>query len=238
MDEALKSIWDWFKEKTTSPLYPTYAFCFMFHNWKIFFTLFFQDVGQLEGMTKVKYVTTYFVTQGGWQAFFQNMWDIFLFPAAITFCVISFLPRLHLWAHKLNVKHYFERKRIYEQENLLFAKAENRDLKELADIKREQASAKEVIVKEDARVVTTKEDLWEKEYQSLRDGLKTYGFEVVIETVYQKNGLIVRGGHRNAEADTLAFADACGLIDIDENVIRLTEKGKYFSRMYLQSRSS
>lgn len=223
MQDFLDSFWEWFKEKTTSPLYATYAFCFVVHNWQIFFTLFFQDNDQLD-VPKIEYVQQHFFYKpGAWVLI--DYADALLIPALLTFGIIRYLPRVITWAHKLNVKHYFERKRIYETELLAFEKEKNTGLKKLVNVKSEQASA----IKKIENLIPEKQ-VWEKEFGELGDKLNQVHFNEAIRTIYENQGWV-----HQMPSGFIAFADVHGLIEFNEDrgKIFLTPKGKLFAKKFI-----
>lgn len=221
MQDFLDSFWEWYKEKTTSPLFATFVFCFVIENWKIFFTLFFQD-SVIIGIPKIEYINKYFFGDQGWLLVFDYL-KVFLIPIIFTYLIIRWLPYISAWAHKLSVLHYFERKGFYDRALLDFEKAKNVDLNMLADVKVEQANAIE-------RIEQSTPEAWERDFKVLEDRLNEVGFSNAIKQIYGEGGFVSR-----MPSSFVAFGDVNGLLEFNDNrsAVSLTDKGKFFAKKIL-----
>ena len=243
MNDIAKSVWDWFKEKTSSPLYFTYIAFLIVWNWKFFYILFWED-SSLLSETKVEYVSTYFLNFqfgiNGWQASeWQNVilnwilnviWHIAP-PALLTLLAVVYLPYIQSWAHKIYIKNYFERKGVYDIENLEYEKRKTARLSQRVAQKEEQK--KQVIRLEKA---LTQEEKWLAELDRVSSNQNyVEAIRRAYNAVYKTN---TRFSNDISSANTLGFTyisaeylsrlDTLGLVDIKSSTINFTDKGKFF----------
>src|SRR3989344_4082156 len=154
-------------ERTTSPLYGVYAISFVIWNWKVIYTLFWEDKGIFSSSPRVDYVQQNFLFQSNpngdiWPALINILW-ILIPPAVLTFIIIMWMPRLHAWAHRLSVRAHFDRKAVFYQERLLYETMEQKNLKSLAEVTQEQVKIKKEIVEN-----LTQEEQWGLEFEEFK----------------------------------------------------------------------
>jgi len=230
MGELLESISQWLKERTTSPLYGTYIFSFIIWNWEFFYVLFLQDQASLP-LPKIEYIEQKFLSDG----WFVHFSFFLIPPVIITYIIIRWLPFLSNWAHRVYLHFYFERKNLYEETNLHNEEGRKRTLQQLAETKEQQAISKMKIRKN-----ITNEERWEEEYNEFAKGNIFGRFSQIIDAVYEKSGYLYvdNEGKKPVDSDILAGSDTRGLIsftDSGRNQIDLTEKGKFFTKKYLDN---
>ncbi len=242
MNDFIKSSVDWFKEKTNSSLYFTYFIFVIFWNWKTFYTLFFEDASLFES-PRIEYIIAnfgvhFYATNGGILytvlEFFTNIiWHAGV-PILLTFLAVKYLPRFNAWAHKIEVKNYFDRKRVYDTEKDIYQKDLTSFLETEAEEKKKQKTAKDSI-----QVSQTQEEKWDFEFFRINDE-DIRAIKVGISAIYEKSGRFLTNPMNASDLrfkyiphDLYARLDSMNLIkkdDSDSSRIEFTEKGKYFVR--------
>lgn len=223
MLEIFESLSQWFKEKTTSPLYGTYIFAIIFWNWRFFYTLFFQAQTSLS-IPKIEYVEQKFLSDGLVQHF---LWFL-IPPLVITYIIIWWLPIVANLVHKRHLRFYFYRKSTYDEEKLVYEERRKQILNQLVGIKEQQIESTKKIQKS-----LTNEERWEEEYNEFTKSNIFQRFEQIIEAVYKNSGYLPNS---NVDSNMIAGADVRGLTtfqDSSRTQIDLTEKGKFFAKKYL-----
>ena len=166
MNEVFNSITEWWKEKTTSPLYGTFIFSVILWNWKFFYVLFWQDQSVLS-LPKIEYVEQHFLNYSG---FWLNLsihflWFLIL-PAMSTYIIIWWIPLLTNLAHKVSTQFYFNRKGIfddlslnYDNRRLEYEHKQKRNMERFLEVKKEQIATGKKI-----EHTLTDEDRWRVEF--------------------------------------------------------------------------
>lgn len=249
MEELIKSLTGWFKEKLSSPLYFIFIFAFISWNWKTFYILFFEDSILLKS-THVEYVQQF--SRIYYQIPYQgNLIDLFLHPfnwilvilfifavpIIVTYLFIWELPKLNSLAHKTYLTYEFIRKAEFHKQNTVFQET-------VAGEKEKESKAlkRQVVAKEEITSQLTKEEKWEIEYENFKKNKTFLSFNSILNSIYKNEGQIsiVQDGQwvRIINANILATADSLDLILISKRnnyeYVELTEKGKYFSKKYLE----
>src|SRR3989338_2784401 len=220
MKEIINSIHKWLEDRMTSPLYGTFIFSVIFWNWKFFYVLFWQNQTSLY-FPKIEYIEKVIFNN---QTYFSHLTSFIVLPSITTFVIIWWLPVIANLAHAKNSEFHNKRSIAYQKNEQLY-------LKQLAEIKQEQAESKKEI-----ELTTTDEERWEKEYETFKTSPRVNEFKTLIETVYGQNGYYIG---KDLGTDILAIADSLGLISIIEdelnnsNKINFTPKGKFFANKYL-----
>ncbi len=227
VNDVFGSIAKWFKERTTSPFYGTFILSEILWNWKFFYILFWQSEDKLL-IPRIEYVQKYILDS-------QNIYDHLLYflvaPAISTFIAIWWLPILSNGAHKKYINFYYKRKLIADKERLDYEKQENKNLDLLSDIKKHKTEIKKEIEKNSSEQERWKSEFYEKIVNSLEN---IAALKNIIEVVYQTNGKFktridaFMSGYSYLDPRYFSRLDVLGLIDVQENTIKLTEKGKYF----------
>lgn len=243
-EDITKSIQDWFKEKTSSPLYFTYIIFLVAWNWKLFYILFFEDASLLK-TSHIEYISTF---EFHINVFSNVFWSVIISwilntgwhlipPIIFTYLAIEYFPILHKWAHTIHIKNYFDRKLAWDNANLDYEKRRTKYLQQEVIQKGIQVSEKKKIEK-----IQTEEEKLEKELnQSLLDFQNLEAIKVAINVVYGTKGRysnnfrdpnVVDGYRTFISSDFLSRLDTLGLITINtrETQIEFTNKGKYYIR--------
>ncbi len=252
MDGFWSSFSQWFSEKTGSPLYFTYIGYFIAWNWKVLQVIFLES-SSLFVAPKIEYVTqslsiTLMPETAGLLAVTINLIANFAWhvvpPAVLTFLSIKYLPYVQKWALREYLLSRFDRKKIFETKQREYntwlvgqEREKQKELGEMATIKKEQVKQKEAIKK-----ATTKEEEWIQDFVKLESHSIYPKFKQLTDAVYSNRG----GTHESAgfgqatrivDSDMLALAHSMGIISISgksnlDEKIEFTDKGRFFvSRM-------
>lgn len=249
MREIFESIKDWWKERATSPspIWGVYFFAFIFWNWKIIYTLFWQDTSIFR-QPVIEYVEQnilFFHGADGWSKLFALLGNDFFavaFPALITFLIIKYLRFAHAWAARIKERSNFELLEIRDKEERIYQSKKESFLKDLAESKGRQTVAVQDIQKSEKQIRAnlTEEEKWEIEFLENEQTLSDNDFSAILDAIYEKKGRVTDpiGGHLILSRIILAFVDSLGLITFNDtrNHIALSEKGKYFAKNFLKKR--
>lgn len=235
MDGFWSSASKWFNEKTSSPLYFTYIGFFVAWNWKFFQIIFLED-SSLFKTPRVEYLNTLLfspfninVADGSINVLWHTMP-----PVLFTYIAIVYLPRLHKWAFGIHIVHHFERKAMFQEH-----KAEHE--KKMAKLTKQEAVAKKERIEQEKIIERTKtqEEKWQEDFQQIKRPDLLNGFQSLVGVIYRRGGVLyahqVEESLGNASA-VMAFAGTNDLIDTEKResgstLVKLTDKGKYFSRL-------
>ncbi len=235
MSEFWSSFSKWFSEKASSPLYWTYFGFFIVWNWKFFQIIFLEDSGLFKA-PRVEYLNTLLFSPFNISAvdgLINILWHT-LPPVLFTYIAIVYLPRLHKWALGIHLVHHFERKAMFQEH-----KAEHE--KNMAKLTRQEAVAKKERVVQEKIIERTKtqEEKWQEDFEQIKRPDLLNGFQSLVGAIYRQGGVLyahqVEGSLSNSSA-IMAFAGTNDLIDTEKResgspLIKLTDKGKYFSRL-------
>lgn len=209
------------KERLTSPFYGYFIISWFVTNWKIFYVALFIDqelIYKKYNLLRHDYISDYVFPTGT-----TILKDYFLIPLLFTvlfFYVFPYISRSFFRKYLRNKK---AMQVIELQENKKVIVQETKLLKE------EGAKAKleKKIEKE------TPEILWEKDFIKLKNEGRLYNkFRQIIDCVYEHKGHLEYGLTKLVDQDILVFSDTNELIIINGNSIKLTEKGKFFTKRY------
>lgn len=240
MNDFFNSFSSWFKEKTTSSLYGAYTIAFLVWNWKIMYLMFWFHDELPDSQTRIDLINTALLVHlPEWYWQILNIAWIFIPPFGITYLMITQLPKLQSWAHKHNLKFYYQRKGTADDKLIEYERSRNKDLKEISKIKKEQKTSEKEIAKN-----MTDEEKWSYEYQELiQNHLFKAEFKDIITIIYENEGNIyktnpmVLESTRLATPEIIALSHSRGIIEFnkqDKTRIEFTEKGKYHVSLYLQ----
>ena len=228
MDSFWTSMSQWFKEKTSSPLYFTFVFSYIIFNWKFFYTLFWLE-SELYADRKISYVDKPF-----YQFTYTNL-DFLISPAVMivvpvvmTFILVKYLPLAHKWAYNIYVENHFDRKAKYYSENLKHEKIVATQLEQTVVVKKKQESSQKELQK-----LITEEEKWDAEFDEFVETGKINFFQKILSEIYGNRGKIYNLEGTQEGRTAISSSEAFGLINFignDRVTAELTEKGKYFSK--------
>jgi hypothetical protein len=231
MNDTLDSVREWFKERTTSPLYGTFIFSVILWNWKFFYILFWQAEEKLS-LPRIEYVQQNILKS---ENLLKHFLSFLILPAISTYFIVWWLPILSNWAHKKHTVFYYKRKFIVDDARIKYETQEKDNLISISTIKKEQAEVKKEIEEN-----TSEEDKWAAEFELIKSHPIFSRFREITDLIYSNGGkthkIINNAWTRVISTDALAFADTRGLIQITNDTsqaiqekINLTKKGKFFA---------
>lgn len=223
----IKEVFEYINKKSYSTIIIVFAVFWLICHSQGFATMFFTDqdlIFEKYGLLKNEYLNRYF---------FGNICDIdfwirCLLPFVLTWLYIWRLPK---WiinrAYEKQINYKVDRDLIKEKAQQRLIKEKKRTTQEEVANKKEQVRLAEENKKlED----TAPEAMWEKEYKEF---VKTNDcssiFSQLRNVVYENKGFI---RPERISSKNLMICDTNGLIVINSGVCSITEKGKYFLRLF------
>ncbi len=234
MGDIIDSITKWVKERSTSPMYGTFIFSVILWNWKFFYVLFWQEEEKLS-LPRIEYVQQNFLNSQTWPI---HITFFCVLPLVSTYIIIWWLPLLNNWVHKKHLSFYYSKKSIIDSARLDYEKKQEKNLKLISLVKKEQVEARKEInknVSQEDRLILDFEEF--KKMKSYHEVMKQ-----IKDAIYDNNGrLMLWNGVVDVAAvtsDNLAVADSKKIVILsgvgDGRKIELTEKGKFFMEKYLE----
>lgn len=225
-----ESIWEWWKEKTSSTVYFTYVLAFISWNWKAIYILF-RDSSNSDYQQKFLYISEEIYFGGTtWFDWIQNHAWAVLMPIVITYVLVKYLPKINTWAHEIETESYFIRKRKYDdmaydheekRKKVLEKHVETRS--SVADLLEKLNEGQEKIEK-----TLTPEQKLKSEYLEFKETSAYHNFSEILEKIYSNSNFVY-----NFQPADLATLDGYLLVVIDgNNSVTLTDKGRQFSKLF------
>lgn len=241
MDDFFRSIGEAIKKRANSAFLGTYALFWATFHWQGIYTTLFTDQDKIyEKFTLLKneYAAQYFFGYKGWDdwAFYLS----FFIPLLLTYAFIWLAPRYVLLPAFIKEREYKVNKQrvIFDNEMVM----ENYKTR-LADRSKETIQAQEQLVRKEKDLERLDPTIaWSKEYEKLLESGLANSLKEIAESIYKHGGRVERYVEHNSwrgidlNKDTIAIAHTNGLIEINDDRISLTDKGKYFLRQSYQSR--
>jgi hypothetical protein len=248
MKETLEQFGEWWKEKTTSPIYFTYFFYVVLWNWKLFHVLFVEDASKFS-VPRIEYVQQMYTFVDNLPLypslvpFVSFIWH-FIPPIIFTWLTIAYLPIVYRWALGLHIENKFEHRRQYQREKLKYEEWLLKQQETISEVTTKRAEQVKV-EKEQKEIINKTITEREKnilEYKEFKKSSLFKKFQQIKKSIYSYNGRTtpwINGEDvRIVDESILAIAHAKELIEItrDSNnneVIKLTPKGLIFMDLYL-----
>lgn len=264
MKDFLDSFNSWIKEKNNGPFYVVFLLSYIGWNWKTIYVLFFENENYLRGATKLEYASWHSnvmdrldtnVFLFGIPVFdnplvqaIVDFGSLFLVPVILTYLAVTWLPYLHNWAHKKHLKFTFGRKLEFDRQNTSYQQEKTEILNNVKAESKRQTKVLEELVEESEKQKRVEallpdsagiwEDRWRKEFETFQKSPLYHEFRKVYELIYTHGGQVEGDyGRINIDAKSLAYAHANDLVtykDDSTNIVQLTEKGRYFTKLYLE----
>ena len=240
-DGAMNDIFEYFRKRAASTILVSYTVFWAIFHWQgIYVTIFIdQDIiYKQHGLLKNEYVNKYFFGFDWLNVFTMHNLGILLgwvIPAGFAYFYVWWLPKFVINpAYKKEVNYKEQRslekikseKRIQDEERKLIEKqtATEEAKIELANKKAEVSESNPVIG-------------WQEEYREFilnEDAVSS--FDELLEIVYSSRSFDINGDIDKIRPESLLLVDIWGLTKIvNSNRINLTDKGKYFARLYKAS---
>lgn len=235
VNEITSSIRNVLAKRISSPLYGTFFISYIIINWNFFYTAFFiseEKIWEAAGELKNVYLIKEFFNYSDW-----HFWLMHISPFLITYLIIWKLPKwISIPAIKKDEEYKTEAKKIQIAERkkleIDLQDLEKENVKRL-DIEKVKVEKEKNIEKIDPST------MWDKDFEEMKK-MSNYGdFRYIIDSIYEHYGRIREQISHNEIFEipitTLAYADANSLIKIDteKQRIELTDKGKFFSKRFL-----
>lgn len=242
MADFTSSFFQWLKERANSPLYWTYFGFFITWNWEFFQVIFLEDA-RLFQVPRVEYLETFriCITGIGWVDWILNLLAHIGAPAIFTFVAIKWFPLIHTWALRIYSKNYFERRLIWQKDNVWYEQEKTELLKKKTDEKIKQIEQQEDMLEK----TKAREEKWKKEFSEIKQTDLLNKIQKLFKIIYDAGGTISSQDLKNklpSDFSTVfSFADIYSLIELEperngfgnNNIVKVSEKGKYFSRLLL-----
>lgn len=233
-NEIIDSVSESWKEKVNTPIYGVFSIWWAVFHWKLLITIFLVSedrIWEASHLLKGDYLSKAFFDIHDWY-----FWVSWVLPFILTYLVIWILPKWVLIpAFKKDEQDKVEKKRIRIQEQQKLSEAE----KKFEETETKKLSAVEEKVKKEKAIKNIDPTInWEKEYISFRNSKYYSDFNVVIESVYERNGLVSwkdsNYQYHGIPKGILAYSHANGLVEFssENRMIDLTEKGKFFVKQF------
>jgi len=237
-----------FLERYKNPFLKSFIGFWITINWKIFYITIFIDSELLlesKHILKIDYIKSFYSLQSEFLIFsYIQFWivisKLLLLPLLFTYLFTYILQKYFL---KFNKKHWENEKKSKEARNIIL---EKKNL-EVEKIKEETLNKKEKNLEKSKKIEKTEEEKWEIEYTKFKKSKYYKEFRYIKESIYIEEGR-VKTQHENAynqiistfgiPHQMLAYSDVNQLIEIYKDIsgnelIKLTKKGKYFMKRYL-----
>lgn len=241
----MEAIFEYARKRVVSTILVSYAVFWAIFHWQGIYTTIFvnQDIiyGKY-GLLKNEYVNKYFFGFNWSNICTAHNLEILLswiIPAALAYFYIWWLPKLVINpAYKREIG-YKEQRRIEKIKSERRIQDEERKLIEkqtvAEDARIELAKKKAEASKKDPTIA------WRDQYNNefITDGKAVSSLDSLLDRVYSHGGKIntldVYGEKTGGmSSDELLRVDVLGLATIEDNgtSVRLTDKGKYFTKLY------
>lgn len=218
------------EERLASPFYGYLITSWVFLNWKIIYVAFFvsqDNILKQTGLLRYDYLREIFPVLWSIQFWFHFV----LYPLLITFCFFWVFPLITRIFLRKYLRNKIENKIIEAQESQRVSKVEKEKVKAEKELITAQLNKAKEVKKIEQE---TPEILWAKEFEEYKKSLFFRAMiQKIITSIYEYGGSI-KNEYNDivVDKDALAYADTHGLITMIGSDIKLTNKGKYFLRLY------
>lgn len=234
-NEIINSFNNTLKKRLTTPIYGTFLVSWLIFHWEFIFVIFFvseDKIWQSTGLLKNDYLIREFFNFSGW--YFYLSW---ILPFVLTWLIIWKFPNwISLPAFKKEEEYRLAKNRIRVAEQ---KKLETEEIKLEQEKKKKLDIVSETVQKEKEIQELDPSINWKEEYEIFKNSQYYSNFNLIIESVYQRNGNISWYGE-NATYQThipkgiLAYSHTNGLVEFGtgNKTINLTTKGKFFVKQF------
>lgn len=237
MNGFVDSFFEYWRTRTKTQVYATFAFWWFVLHFEFFYTLLFVEQDKilaLKHQLKNEYVWSYFIDYSSLQ-FWIIQGLLFILACLLTWFFIKIFPKLILnKAYSWERDNELDRQaRKIEYEVALAEKKES-----LLDSQKRQA----VSEKETQDIQEDINKKWRKDFELFKKDPAFGSFEDILKSIYENRGRIKKTRYEDGSGQvlsripsgSLALADGLGLINVDNDKerIELTDKGRYFVSKY------
>ena len=226
VDSAKKAVQD----KLDSSVYGIFIMYWFIFHWRFVYSVFFTSedmIWQSMHLFKNDYlVKTFFQYNTFW------FWFWFVMPILFTFLSIWCFPR---WF----VIRSYKRELDDEHEKTVFKIQKQIDLeKEKIKLEKQESQKLDVIVEkvEKEKIIKAAEPTneWEYEYQELKKRAIFSHFRTLYQMVYENSGATYGQQSYRSAMPLVAYLNSIEALSLNDQIIRLTSKGNFFMRRYLE----
>lgn len=233
MKQILDSCEKVVQQKLSNSVYGNFVFFWIAFHWNFLFSMFALDdtkILQQTGLLKNDYLVATFFNIHDWY-----FWVSWIMPFLLTYLAIWHFPKfIFIPAFKKDEDARTEKKIIRIEKEKKIQQKE----KELAGEEIKKLEIVEEKIEKERNIENINPELkWEKEYKKFKE-YPFYDFGSIIQCVYENGGSVPN----IVSGEIIAHAEANGLITVfegsptDGTKIKLTEKGKFFIKRYLEDR--
>jgi regulator of replication initiation timing len=237
-------------ERTTSPFWGSFIFSWLICNWKIVFTVFVISENQLS-INKIDYISDRLID---WK-------PLILYPFISTAILIVIFPLIGNGAYwitliysewRLRKKNDVEKKQLLSVEASIALRSVNKQLEEnylqsidakeaensllrleVKELEKRLSEPTQVLINNIANNSTkSKFDIWKDEFEKFEKSGMISDFETLIANVASSQPI----DFYTLGYEKLAFFSGIELIERNGNRYDLTEKGKYFSKLFNENK--
>lgn len=245
VEEIKESLYNNVKDKISSPFWGTFIISWLIWNWRVWYVTFFVDSELLlssRNILKIDYVSNFY----HWDSFGNSFFSISLIlilPLFSSYLIVFWIPKLTKYYYKKSLEFEYENKIIKSNKDKQFLDIENEKLiikgKKLESERK--VMQQEKILKQ-IRPEKSQEEVWDGDYVNFKQTKYFQEFKLIKESIYNERGATKwnwnnYGRYSNEiSADSKAYFDVNEIIKISKvgsnEIISLTEKGKYFMKKY------
>lgn len=238
MKEPTESVIDVVKSRLTNPLYGTFVLAWIIFHWNFIFSIFVLDdnkIFDVTGLLKNEYLLSRYFNFNDWYFYFS-----WVMPFIATYLIIWKLPEWVLIpAYRKDKEYETEKRKIKNTEEMkvtILVRNLEEEIVKTTDVVKERIVAEKKIEEVDPTTI------WEREFQDFRKNSDiSVNFGLLIKAVYENNGNIDNWNQygdklsRLVPNKILSYAhsnDLVEFIDTTNEKIKLTPKGKYFTKRF------
>lgn len=239
-NEITESVNDILKKRVTSPVYGTFFISWVIFHWRLVYTMFFvseEMIWQATRSLRSDYILKTYFNYNDW-----TFWLYMALPFAITYLAIWHFPRyVGLPAFTKDEEYRIQKKkiRLIKQRELEVEETKT----ELKNVEKLEAVVQKTQKEQDIKKIDPTIS-WQEDYEVFKTTPFYNTFDYIIESIYEKRGDIITYVYNEIEfqipKNLMAYSHTNGLIDIIEDgnrrYIELTEKGKFFVKLFTQER--
>jgi ABC-type multidrug transport system fused ATPase/permease subunit len=244
--EFTESALEWLRERLSAPVYAVFFFTSIAWNFGYLYALFLEDKIP-EFTSRYEYAKQYayqIVPEKTGFLYLDvpihtliQLFAVFFVPAVLTYLSISWLPYIHVWAHRRGLKFHFLRRGEFDKQRNTYERNKVQQLKELRTFVSEQRETTENIAQEkEAQQIAEKriegEDQWEHEFNKISTN------KGKLEEISSLKRLVYSGrSPYTGEMESLAYLHLLKLFEIPKDgkgTLVLTPKGEYFMKRFLE----
>lgn len=230
MDKFIKPIEEYVKEKLSSPFYVTFIISWCLWNWEVFYITFFVDSDLLFEsfkMLKIEYIDELYLCDSFW-TFVWCFSRLLILPLLSASLIVFVMPYLTILFYDKSLETDRKQKFLKEQadKKLLEQMEENLKLEKAVVEKKEE-------IKEIKEKSLSEEEKWGKDYEEFRQSEFYKELNLLLTVIYEgnQNNQVYDDSidqYVGVNPRALAYFDSIKIIEIKDNKISLTDKGRYF----------